>query len=175
MIITLWHFGVITAWNEEGKMLPECFFGCPVRKLLKVTMVLAKWFQRVPPDTCSGKNSGAEVTRQMTPMCLWEWASPILLYSNWTGKPNSQAKISGARDRGHSLDYVSQWTKTTTRILSTRTELSPPRTQPGRVTMFTRIWDSRILPTGINKEVLYWAFKRSVFYVSRSLKQYVLC
>lgn len=75
-------------------MFPECFFRYPVRKLLKGKIMLAKWFQCVPLDTCFEKHHGLRLQCKMIPVCVSEKAPTLMLLClNCRGRLKLGSKI----------------------------------------------------------------------------------
>lgn len=111
-------------------MFPECFFDYPVRKLLNGKIILAKWFQRVPLDTCFANHRELRLQCKMIPACVSEKApTPVLLCSNGSGRLNLEARTCWGWGRNWCRlvsIMMSKWNET---IVSVRIELQPPRTK----------------------------------------------
>lgn len=102
MIIALWHCGVAT-WNKEGKVLPECLFGCPVRKLWKLTMMLANDFSVCPWIS-------AQESNEPRPQGKWFQCVPwridfFQLCSNCIGRLTHKERCQGWGNVEISLNY----------------------------------------------------------------------
>lgn len=129
-------------------MFPECFFGYPVRKLLKGKIMLAKWFQCVPLDTCFVNRRELRLQCKMIPVCVWEGAhSSAALFNLWWKIEVGSKNMLGRWERNWwrlGSIMMSKWNET---IISIRIELQPPWTPTVCAMVFMRCWDFLLLLT----------------------------
>ena len=109
-------------------MFPECFFGYPVRKLLKGKITLAKWVQCVPLDTCFAKRHRLRLQCKMITVCVIH-SNAVTFKLQWKIKLGSKniemwwwGGAWGNWQRFVSIT-MSKWNET---IISIRTEIQPP-------------------------------------------------
>ena len=109
-------------------MFPECFFGYPVRKLLKGKITLAKWVQCVPLDTCFAKRHGLRLQCKTITACVIH-SNAVTFKLQWKIKPGSENTEMWwwGGGWGNWWRFVSittsKWNET---IISIRTEIKPP-------------------------------------------------
>ena len=145
-------------------MFPECFFGYPVRKLLKGKITLAKWVQCVPLDTCFAKRHGLRLQCKTITACVIH-SNAVTFKLQWKIKPGSENTEMWwwGGGWGNWWRFVSittsKWNET---IISIRTEIQPPPPPPIQEPSTVRAVTFMRLSTishHDNNEALYWKTK----------------